>query len=225
MKRWYFVYLFALVAGSLLIGFEHMLIPPQTRVSIVSQFAGQKYASTQLSAFAQNPLLIDFHALAGILFASLVPVQLWNGLRQKRPAIHRMSGWSFIVTSWVLAISGVAVSYAYAFAGRAAVIPNIISASAMISFTVAALMSAKRRHFDLHRAWMLRAAAIGLGIALSRIYLPILVQFFHLPSDQAMAQVFWLGSGTNLFLTELWLRRGSRHGAKASGSALARSGA
>jgi uncharacterized membrane protein len=215
-------YLVVLVVGALVIGLEHLLIDPQTRAMTVRLFAGPAYASRQMAAFAAEPWLIGIHAASGVLFTLLVPWQLSTRLRRER-RLHRWAGYVFVVCAWTMAATGVAVSYAYPFAGRAGMIPNLLFGALLAFCTVAGVQNARRRRIDAHRAWMLRAAGIGLGIVLSRLYLPLLVQVFGLPADQAMAQVFWLGSGTNLVLVEWWLRRTSRRDASLGAAVAARS--
>lgn len=216
MKRLPSLYVGFLVVATLVIGLEHLLVPPSARAPMVALFSGSEYATNQLDAFAARPWLIGIHAASGVIFASMVPLQLWRGLRAARPSWHAMTGWTFIIAAWCSAASGIGVAYAYPFAGRAAVIPNVVSAIAIAGFTIAAVRSARRRDFGSHTRWMLRASAIGLGIALSRLYLPLLVQGLGLPPHEAMAQVFWLGSGTNLLLVEFWIVR--KFAGKASGT-------
>ena len=201
------VYLVVLVVGALVIGLEHLIVPPQVRATTVQLFAGSVYATRQMSAFAASPLLIGVHALAGVIFTALVPVQLSASVRWRSTRVHRWTGYAFVASAWIVAISGVAVSYVYPFAGRAGMIPNLLSAALLMFCTVAGILNVRRGELAAHRAWMMRAMAIGLGIVLSRVYLPLLVQVFKLPADEAMAQVFWLGSGTNLLMVEWWLQR------------------
>ena len=54
---------------------------------------------------------------------------------------------------------------------------------------------------------MLRATAMTVGITLSRVYEPMLVNLAHMDPRQATALVFWLGQGEGLLVAELWLRR------------------
>ena len=63
-----------------------------------------------------------------------------------------------------------------------------------------------RRRLNRHGEWMLRVVAVALGIGLSRVYLSALVHFGGLAASEAMGIVFWLGSGSNLLITEIWLR-------------------
>ena len=67
--------------------------------------------------------------------------------------------------------------------------------------------SIRRRDVFAHEAWVARAAAMTVGITLSRLYEPLLVQVFHMGARPALATVFWLGQGEGLAAAEVWLRR------------------
>lgn len=208
MKQLVRAYFFLTLFGTLVIGLEHLFVPAAVRAVVVERVVGQEYVLQQLLEFARRPLLIGVHATAGVLFALLVPLQLSSRFRARYLPLHRAAGWIFVISAWTVGVSGVGVAYAYPFAGRAGVIPNAVSASFLIASTLMAVTSARQGQLERHRAWMTRVVAVGLGIALSRAYVLLLVQGFGLPAREALAQVFWLGSGSNLLLAELWLRFG-----------------
>lgn len=205
MIRIPFYYFLFLLVGTIIIGLEHLLVPVEMRFPLVTTIAGSTYANVQLAAFDARPWLIGFHSLSGLLFAFAIPPQIWPGLRRRRPNLHRISGWVFVVSAWASGVTGVAVALVYPFAGAAAVIPNLVSAIALFGCTITAIRCVRKRDINGHVRWMLRTAAIGLGIVLSRIYLSALIQGLGLPPDDALAQAFWLGSGTNLVLLEIWM--------------------
>ena len=207
MRRFGYVYFLAVLIGTLVIGLEHLFLPMAIRVSTVRSVAGQDYALNQLGAFARRPFLIGLHAAFGVLFASIIPMQFWRGFRRRFRSAHKWIGWTFAISTVAVAVTGIGVSYAYPFAGRAGVVPNVIFGLILVALMVTAVNHARSREIAKHEEWVLRAAMCGLGIALSRLYLMILVQWFGLPARESMAQVFWLGAGTNLLLVELWIRR------------------
>jgi len=207
VRRFGYAYFFAVLVGTLLIGLEHLFLPMTVRVSTVQGVAGHDYAINQLGAFARKPFLIGLHAVFGVLFASMIPMQFWRAFRRKFRSAHKLIGWMFAVSTVVVAVTGIGVSYVYPFAGRAGVVPNLIFGLILIGLMATAIDHARKREIAKHEEWVLRAAMCGLGIALSRLYLMILVQWLGLPARESMAQVFWLGASTNLLLVELWIRR------------------
>lgn len=82
-----------------------------------------------------------------------------------------------------------------------------------------AVVAIRRRDVAHHREWMIRAFAIGLGIATMRIIaMPIL---FLIGDLRAAALVtFWSGWLLTLGAAELWIRR-TRPGGKLSSVATA----
>jgi uncharacterized membrane protein len=207
MKTLVVVYYWTIVATTLAIGVEHFALAPQIRASLVAHIAGAEYAVTQLGAFAKKPLLIGVHAAAGIAFGIAAPLQLAPWIRRRFRRLHRICGWIFIAAAWATGLTGIGVGYAYPFAGRASLVPNVVFASMLVAFTTRAVISARRRDFAEHERWMVRSAAIGLGIGIARLCLFVFVQGFGLPASAALGQVFWLGCGSNLVLAETWLRR------------------
>nr|WP_313634968.1 DUF2306 domain-containing protein [Brevundimonas diminuta] len=202
-------YFIILAGGSLLIGLEHLFLPGPLRAGAVESFAGSHYAVHQLGAFERNPGLIRFHALVGVAFVLLALPQFSSRVRRQR-RFHKVIGYAFIADTFLLAVTGVLVAYTYPYVGLAGVIPNLISALALSVFSVAAIHAARRRNFKAHQDWIVRITAIGFGIALSRVYVFLLVGVAGLPARDALAQIFWLGSGTTLLFAELWLRSRSR---------------
>ena len=197
-----------LAAGSLAIGLQHLLLPAPVRHVMAAQFAGPDYVARQSMAFDDHPLLINVHAAFGVIFALTAPVQFWSALRNRNRPLHRLLGYTFAATALLVAVTGAAVAYVYPFTGAFGLLPNTLSAAAIIYATVRAVKAARRRDFVDHRAWMVRVTAIGLGIALARMYVLIFVQVAGLSAQSAVALSFWLGSGTLLLLAELYLAAG-----------------
>jgi hypothetical protein len=80
-----------------------------------------------------------------------------------------------------------------------------------------AFAAVRRRRFELHREWMIRAFAIGLAVAFVR---PIVGVFFatarftHLTPHDFFGTAFWLGFGIQTIAAEIWIRytRRQRYG-------------
>jgi uncharacterized membrane protein YozB (DUF420 family) len=64
---------------------------------------------------------------------------------------------------------------------------------------------ARRRRFAAHREWMLRAAATGLGIALTRVFYVWFLHGTNATSQEFYPTVLWLGSALNLIAVEIWI--------------------
>lgn len=65
----------------------------------------------------------------------------------------------------------------------------------------------RRRDVGVHRRWMIRAFAVGVGVGTIRMWIGTFSAFTALPIDDGFALAFWLGLSTNVLIGELWLRR------------------
>jgi len=199
--------LILLGVGALLIGLNFLLVPTAVQKDSVAALAGQEYVDVQLAAFDINPLLIRLHVAIGVLFVGLSALQFWRNFRNRDLKRHRIIGYAAFGCLVLLPVTGVAATLVYPFAGMAAVWPNVFWSLAIGGCVVSAWRSIRRRDVIDHEAWVTRATGMTLGITLSRLYEPILVNLFHMDVRLAFAVVFWLGQGEGLIAAEFWLRR------------------
>jgi uncharacterized membrane protein len=205
-------YLALLLAGAAAIALEHVFIPSHVRAPLVAIVAGTDYANHQLPAFDAHRGLMVWHSLLGLLFVAIVPFQLWKPFRARHRSLHRVLGVAFVLAMLALAGSGVAIAILMPFGGRSAVVPNAFFGVLICVCLHHAVRAALSRRYTAHREWMLRAVAIGAGIALARVYIALFVNVMHLSSQEALGQAFWLGSGTSLLAAEFWNNRVRQRG-------------
>ena len=80
-----------------------------------------------------------------------------------------------------------------------------------------AFAAVRRRDIAEHRRWMIRAFAVGTGIATIRLWVGAFIGLHHAltaeppngPVADTFGLAFWLGLTTNVAIGEWWLRRGS----------------
>ena len=104
------------------------------------------------------------HAAAGLLFGLLGPLQFVRSLRRRYGAAHRWAGRAFVLAGAVLALSGLALllrveSIATGLLDAARGVFGVALALALLL----GVASARARDMPRHRAWMIRAYAIGMG--------------------------------------------------------------
>lgn len=196
-----------LALGAFGIGLNTVLVPFRDQAANVAALSGKVYADVQLSSFARSPGLIRSHALMGSAFVVIAAFQFWRGFRIRHPRTHRLMGYAGLALLSLLPITGVAASIVYPFSGVPGVIPNLVWATIILFAVAKAWRAIRRRDVIAHEAWVTRATAMTVGITLSRIYEPILVQVLHMEAHAAVALVFWLGQGEGLIAAEFWLRR------------------
>lgn len=157
------------------------------------------------AAFWQHPVLTFIHIIPGALFMALGPFQFMPSIRSRRLWQHRWSGRVFVAVGYIIGISAVAMTWQMAIGGaneRAAIL--VFDAAFLISLTKA-VWHIRRRRVVQHREWMLRAFAIGLGVATTR---PIVGAFFaagRLAPQEFFGIAFWLGFTLTALASEIWI--------------------
>jgi uncharacterized membrane protein len=159
--------------------------------------------------FAAHPVLARIHVVAGGLFFLLAPLQLIGSLRARRPAVHRWNGRLLIVAS--LAMTGTAFYFGlrlpFAGAGEAVLIALIGSWFLVAGWRGVAAI--KRGEVALHREWMLRAAAVPVGVSVIRVIGAVLdVALVRVgPDPRVLFQAaLWSGWAISLAAAEWWVR-------------------
>lgn len=172
------------------------------------------------AAFIHHPGITALHLLPGIAFMALGPLQFIPAIRQRRPALHRWSGRIFIAAGALTAVSALVMSIVFPQVGgpgkEAAV--YTISIALLVSLAIA-LRAILRRDVPRHRAWMIRAFAIGLSISTMRLYIIPMYALYGLPDDFTIGFGMWFGLVVNVAVAELILLRERWHAARVPGLA------
>lgn len=114
--------------------------------------------------FAVDPWTAALHMIGATAFATLGAFQLVPSLR--RGAWHRVAGRVLSVLGIVAALAGTWMALRWvpkAFDSAALNAIRTVVAAAMVAFIVLGFIAARRRDFEAHGAWMLRAYALFLG--------------------------------------------------------------
>ncbi len=114
--------------------------------------------------FAADPWVAALHMIGATAFATLGAFQFVPSLR--RGAWHRLTGRVLSVLGITAAIAGTSMALRWspkAFDSPALNAIRTVVAIAMITFIVLGVIAARRRQFEAHGAWMLRAYALFLG--------------------------------------------------------------
>lgn len=131
------------------------------------------------------------HILPGALWAALVPIQLHPGIRKSNRTLHRISGYVFFLTSFLIVVGiFLIIKRGLTFENylddktvkKRIITPSMILVACWFSLTaVIALLQAKRKRFDLHQTWIIRHIAAGIWVSIQRMLInltyPILFSF------------------------------------------------
>lgn len=113
---------------------------------------------------ASVPVTFFLHALAGVLFGVLGPLQFVRALRARFGALHRLAGWVFVLAGAGLALAGwgLLLQVESIAAGLLDAARGIFGLALMAALALG-VAAARARDMRRHRAWMIRAYAIGMG--------------------------------------------------------------
>jgi uncharacterized membrane protein len=106
------------------------------------------------------------HVVAAAVYALLGAFQFARGFRRRHRTWHRRAGRVLVVTGLLVAASALVMTLVYAQkpgTGDLLYLTRLIVGSAMAAFLILGFSAARRRDFAAHRAWMMRAYALGLG--------------------------------------------------------------
>jgi uncharacterized membrane protein len=160
---------------------------------------------------AVAPIAWFLHALAGAAFGLLGPLQFARALHHRFGWLHRAAGRVFVLSGMTLGLSGLAL--------LAQVIPlstplidvaRAIFGLALISALAIGVTAAIDRDIPRHRAWMVRAYAIGMGSGtVALVFFPIYIVTGAPPSGLTSDVIFVAWWASNVGLAEWVVRRHS----------------
>jgi uncharacterized membrane protein YozB (DUF420 family) len=116
--------------------------------------------------FSSFPVALTLHLFAAAAFALLGAFQMSRGLRRRHPGWHRGAGRVTAVAGLAVVATALWVTLLYSpqpGTGDLLYGVRLVVASAMAAFLVLGITAIRRRDVPAHRAWMIRAYAVGLG--------------------------------------------------------------
>ncbi len=158
--------------------------------------------------YVEHLFVVLLHLVPAVAFMGLGPLQFSASIRRRWPAWHRWSGRVFVISA--LAVGGTALwmnAFFPAVGGWLKYSANVVFGLLLIGSVIASMAAIFRRDIARHRAWMMRALAIGLGAATQRLLVVPLLLVDGL-SDLTIGLSVWLGWLINLLVAEVILRRG-----------------
>jgi uncharacterized membrane protein len=138
-----------------------------SEIPLLRQVKERAYLST-------IPLLIIPHVLAGVAALLIGPLQFSSRVRRSNPKFHRILGRIYICSVLVAAPLAIILS-THRHDPRAIhfVIATAVQSGTWIITTVAAFLTARNRHIQQHREWMVRSYAVTFTFIGTRVLQPI----------------------------------------------------
>jgi uncharacterized membrane protein len=142
------------------------LVPVLAGAARVDELAGGAQATPDNARFVASPVPVVVHIVAASAYCLLGAFQFAAGLRRRRPGWHRIAGRVLVPCGLAAAVSGLwmALFYARPPIDDVLLTPmRLAFGLAMIGCLVLGVAAIRHRDIARHRAWMVRAYAIGLG--------------------------------------------------------------
>jgi uncharacterized membrane protein len=163
------------------------------------------------------PLLVCHVMFASVAMVAAV-LQIWPGLRTRRPTLHRRVGRTYVVAAVAAAVCAMVIGVATPF-GPFLAVSNVLLASLWLWFTINGYLAARQRRFAEHRRHMVSSATLALSIITNRIWTPILFITLLPLRDSVFSgnaeHYLWFAAGLGAWLgwtipflgVRWWLRR------------------
>lgn len=135
---------------------------------------------------------------------ALMPLQFWQGLRARRPNVHRWIGRTYGVSVLLAGIGSIFMALGTQ-AGPVAAFGFGFLGVFWLGTTAYGIWLILQKRIAEHRRWMMRSAALTFAAVTLRLYMPILMTVFGEQTGYTL--VAWLCWVPNLILVELYLRR------------------
>lgn len=149
----------AIPAGLIALG----LVPAAAGLARLAQLAGGERMADN-ARFFDAPLPVVLHIAAILVFAFLGALQFVPRFRQS--PWHRCAGWLVLPAGLIAAATGVWMTLTYDLPATDSAALNairLVVGAAMLVELLLGLRAILQRDYFTHRAWMIRAWALGMG--------------------------------------------------------------
>jgi hypothetical protein len=160
------------------------------------------------SRYAENREMTYAHVLLGAVYLVFGLLQFSGTLRRRYVAYHRWAGRVLLVLAVVMVGAGMYFGLLMPFAGWGERFVIAVVGGLFLFALARGYLAIRARDRETHRAWMMRAFALALGVTTVRLAAAVLDPVMT-PMGVAPATLFvltlWIGWGTTLIATEWWL--------------------
>jgi hypothetical protein len=164
------------------------------------------------------PLPVILHVVGATVFVVLGALQFSAGFRRRRPGWHRIAGRLAILAALLAAGSGLWLAFAtLPDSSPLLFLFRLLAAAGLALSIILGFRAVRQRRLPEHRAWMIRAFAIGLGAATQVFTLGFGEAIFG-TSALSIALLNGAGWAINLAVAELVIRRAARRGVRSAGA-------
>lgn len=165
--------------------------------------------------YVANPWLAYGHMVPGVVYLLGAPLQLSQRFRTQHYTLHRRLGRVLLGCALLSGTLAVVLGFVFAWGGRAESFASLAFGGWFLACLVLAVRAIRSSRVADHRRWMVRAFAVGIGVATIRLWVGVFtgIQLGVLgmtdetmPLRSTFGIAFWLGLGMHVAFGEWWLR-------------------
>ena len=176
----------------------------------LTQLASGALITPANARFFASPPPVVLHILSAGLYAILGAFQFANGFRRRWPTWHRIVGRVLVVCGLLVGFSGMWMVLFYHHPvgdGDFLSVQRLLFGSGMIVSILLSFTAIRRGNVAQHRAWMMRAYAIGMGAGTQALILMAGEMLAGKPSELSRALLMGAAWVINLVVAEWIIRK------------------
>lgn len=167
-------------------------------------------------SYVAHPWQAYGHIVPGTLYLLGAPLQLSARFRRRHHTMHRRLGRLLVGCGLVSGVLAVVLGVVFAWGRGAETSATVVFGTWFVVSLGLAVRAIRANRVAQHRRWMVRAYAVGLGIATIRVWVGVFtgiqlgvlgMQGETMPLRATFGIAFWLGLGLHVAFAEWWLRR------------------
>jgi uncharacterized membrane protein len=173
------------------------------------ELSGGPAIAPENAGFSAAPLPVILHIVAATVYTILGALQFSSGLRRRLPRWHRLAGRLVVFAGLIVALSALWLNQFYsrpAGSGDLLYLLRLLFGFGMALSIVLGFIAIRRRDVTHHRAWMIRAYAIGMAAG-TQVFTQGFGGAIFGTSELGMALLAGAGWVINLTVAELAIRR------------------
>jgi uncharacterized membrane protein len=189
------------------------LIPALGGAVRLSDLANRTAITPDNARFMAVPLPVIIHIIAALAFCMIGAFQFAPRFRQRHPNWHRAAGRWLMVAGLITAFSGLWMTVFYSIPqplqGPLLYVVRLLISVGMAASIVLAWNTVRRKNIPAHRAWMMRAYALGQGAGTQALILAPYAVLIGQPNQITRDVLMTAAWMINLLFVEWLLRRRS----------------
>ena len=155
--------------------------------------------------YVVNPWPAYLHILPGTIYLLGAPFQLSATIRRRHIRFHRGLGRVLLVAGAMTGVFAMVIGIIMPFGDLAETSATLVFGLYFLTSLVLAFRAIRSGLVVVHRRFMIRAFAVGVGVGMIRIVVGI-GEAIGIGIEQSFGAAFWIAFTLMALLAEVWLR-------------------